>query len=96
MTVPNLRRKLPSYSEGFHTTMIVRPTTPDEARAAAPKETRCDRCGSEQDLRLVILRGRVRYVERTVCDPCAEELLEAFIEGPIELTAAERGDPPAP
>ena len=60
--------------------MLVRQTLPDEAQLAAPKETVCDRCGSQDDLRLVVFRGRVRYAERTVCDSCAEELLEMFID----------------
>jgi superfamily II helicase len=62
----------------------VREATPEEAAQAAPKEEACDRCGSTNDLRLLVFRGRVRYVERTVCDECAETLFESFID-----TAAE-------
>jgi superfamily II helicase len=60
--------------------MLVRDTTPDEASAAAPKESACDRCGSTSDLRLLVFHGRVRYAERTVCDECAEELYELFMD----------------
>jgi len=62
----------------------VRETTPEEAAKAGPKEAACDRCGSTNDLRLLVFQGRVRYVERTVCDECAETLFESFID-----TAAE-------
>ncbi|MGB2951975.1 MAG: hypothetical protein WBB74_01130 [Gaiellaceae bacterium] len=62
--------------------MHVRQTTPEEAASATPKETVCERCGvgSEGDLRLLSLTGRDRYAERTVCDGCAEELLEGFVD----------------
>jgi superfamily II helicase len=67
--------------------MRLRDTTPDEAALSAPSEDSCDRCGAgpEGDLRLVVFRGRVRYAERTLCDDCAETLLENFID-----TAADR------
>jgi hypothetical protein len=67
--------------------MLIRETTPEEAQLAAPTENRCDRCGAgpDADLRLIVFRGRVRYVERTVCDACAETLLEHFLD-----TATER------
>jgi len=67
--------------------MLVRDTTPDEAALAAPKAEHCDRCGAgpEGDLRLVVFRGRLRYAERTLCDECAETLLELFLD-----TAADR------
>jgi len=60
--------------------MFVREATPDEAATAAPKEELCDRCGSTSDLRLLVFQGRARYVERTVCDECAETLFESFID----------------
>jgi superfamily II helicase len=60
--------------------MLVRDTTPEEANAATPKEPACDRCGSSSDLRLLVFHGRVRYAERTVCDECAEELFELFMD----------------
>lgn len=60
--------------------MLVRDTTPEEAGQAAPKDSVCDRCGSATDLRLLVFHGRVRYVERTVCDECAETLFEWFID----------------
>jgi superfamily II helicase len=64
--------------------MFVRDATPEEAQGAAPKEERCDRCGSDADLRLLVFHGRVRYAERTVCDECAETLFESFIETGVE------------
>jgi superfamily II helicase len=66
--------------------MLVRETTPEEASAAAPKGPTCDRCGSTTDLRLLVFHGRVRYAERTVCDECAEELYELFMD-----TSADQG-----
>jgi superfamily II helicase len=60
--------------------MLVRDATPEEAELAEPKGARCDRCGSTNDLRLVVFHGRVRYAERTVCDECAEELFELFMD----------------
>jgi len=62
----------------------VRQTTPEEAKAAEPRDVRCDRCGvgREGDLRQLVFRGKTRYAERTVCDICAEELLELFIDAP--------------
>jgi len=67
--------------------MHLRETTPQEAALAVPTEDRCDRCGAgrEGDLRVVVFRGRVRYAERTLCDDCAETLLEHFLD-----TAADR------
>lgn len=48
---------------------------------AAPRSERCDKCGAgpEADLRFVIFRGRTRYVGRTFCDHCTEEVLEAMV-----------------
>lgn len=60
--------------------MLVRDTTPEEAAQAAPEGSVCDRCGSASDLRRLVFQGRVRYAERTVCDACAETLLEWFID----------------
>jgi|GEM_PF-2643895 superfamily II helicase len=60
--------------------MYVREATPEEGALAEPKESACDRCGSTSDLRLIVFRGRIRYVERTVCDECAETLFESFID----------------
>lgn len=66
--------------------MLVRETTPEEARLTAPKEATCDRCGSDDDLRLLRFHGRVRYAERTVCDECAEELFELFMDTGVSET----------
>ena len=46
-----------------------------------PRTDHCEKCGAgpDGDLRFVIFRGRTRYVGRTVCDLCAEEVLEALI-----------------
>jgi hypothetical protein len=62
--------------------MLVREATPEEAALAEPKAGGCERCGAgpEHDLRLVVFRGRDRYAEATVCDQCAETLLEHVIE----------------
>jgi uncharacterized protein YjbI with pentapeptide repeats len=50
---------------------------------ASPRTERCQRCGSAADdgadLRFVILRGRDRYVGRTLCDVCVEEALEVVV-----------------
>lgn len=50
---------------------------------ASPRSERCQRCGSAADdgadLRFAILRGRDRYVGRTLCDVCAEEALEGLV-----------------
>jgi hypothetical protein len=47
---------------------------------------KCDRCGAgaDDDLRVVVFRGRVRRAERTLCDACAEELFEAFLDTPLD------------
>jgi ribosome-binding protein aMBF1 (putative translation factor) len=59
-----------------------------------PLTDHCERCGrgTEGDLRLVAFRGRVRKAERTLCDDCAEELFEAFLETPLDMerSAQER------
>jgi superfamily II helicase len=62
--------------------MLVRDATPEEAAEAQPKDSACDRCGSTSDLRLLVFSGRIRYVERTVCDECAETLFESFMDTP--------------
>ena len=66
---------------------LLRDATPEEAELAAPKDTKCDRCGSTHDLRLVMFLGRVRYAERTVCDECAEELFELFLDTGVDEDA---------
>ena len=47
----------------------------------SPRASRCEKCGTgaEGDLRFVIFRGRTRYVGRTLCDHCTEEVLEAMV-----------------
>ncbi len=60
--------------------MLVREATPEEAAKAEPRAEACDRCGSTNDLRLLVFQGRSRYAERTVCDECAETLFECFID----------------
>src|SRR5919109_3349562 len=69
--------------------ILVRSTRPEEAALAKPKDVRCDRCGvgGEGDLRLLVFRGKTRYAERTVCDECAEELLEMFLDTPAAAQA---------
>ena len=67
--------------------MLVRDATSEEAELAAPKDAKCDRCGSTNDLRLVVFHGRVRYAERTVCDECAEELFELFMDTGVDEDA---------
>jgi superfamily II helicase len=64
--------------------VLVRDTTPEEAQLAAPREAACDRCGSTNDLRLLLFHGRVRYAERTVCDECAEALFELFMDTGVD------------
>jgi hypothetical protein len=46
---------------------------------AAPRAGHCEKCGSDNDLRFMIVRGRTRYEGRTLCDTCAEEVLETLI-----------------
>jgi len=72
--------------------IIVRETRADEAAQAQPRDGHCDRCGvgREGDLRQLVFRGKTRYAERTVCDECAEELLELFLDTPVAT------HPPAP
>ena len=63
--------------------MELRPTTPEEAALAEPRATECGRCGAsddEADLRLIVLRGRRGAAERTLCEPCAETILELFLD----------------
>lgn len=49
---------------------------------ASPRSPRCEKCGAgaDSDLRFVVFRGRTRYLGRTLCDHCAEAVLEALIE----------------
>lgn len=72
--------------------IIVRETRPEEAAQAEPRDGRCDRCGvgREGDLRQLVFRGKTRFAERTVCDECAEELLELFLDTPVAV------HPPSP
>lgn len=51
---------------------------PDFPFDASPRSDRCERCGADGDLRFVIVRGRDRYVGRTVCDTCSETVIEAL------------------
>jgi hypothetical protein len=37
----------------------------------------------EGDLRQLVFRGKTRYSERTVCDECAEEPRELFLDTPV-------------
>jgi hypothetical protein len=48
---------------------------------AMPRTETCERCGAgrDADLRFVILRGRDRYVGRTLCETCTEEVLEVML-----------------
>jgi recombinational DNA repair protein (RecF pathway) len=46
---------------------------------ATPRADRCAKCGSDDDLRFVIFRGRTRYEGRTLCDTCTEEVLEVML-----------------
>ena len=64
--------------------MLVRELTPEEAAEAEPRQSTCDRCGAGEsgDLRQLVFRGKTRYAERTVCDTCAEELFELFMDSP--------------
>lgn len=64
---------------------------PDFPFDASPRGGRCEKCGAgeEGDLRFVIVRGRTRYVGRTLCDTCAEEVLEALIAADSETDAVD-------
>lgn len=59
---------------------------------ASPTD-RCYRCGAgpDADLRVVVFRGRTRYAERTLCDTCAEVLLEDFIAAAAQPGARRNG-----
>lgn len=52
---------------------------PDFRFDASPRSDRCEKCGTGGDLRFLIVRGRDRYFGRTLCDTCAEEVLEALV-----------------
>jgi len=60
-----------------------------------PRSTTCDRCGAgaDGDLRFVVFRGRIRHAERTLCDDCAEELFEAFLDTPLDAEAKNERRP---
>jgi hypothetical protein len=69
----------------------IRPVPPDLPvfeYDASPRAERCDRCGAgaDGDLRFMILRGRDRYIGRTVCDHCAESLYEVMLDNTTERT----------
>jgi hypothetical protein len=59
-----------------------------------PLTDHCERCGrdADADLRLVSFRGRVRHAQRTLCDDCAEELFEAFLETPLDMEQVSPAD----
>jgi hypothetical protein len=63
---------------------------PDFSFDAAPRSDRCERCAAAAgpSLRFVILRGRHRYVGRTLCDLCAEAVLETLLESLAVPTGA--------
>jgi hypothetical protein len=54
---------------------------PDFPFDAAPRSDQCEKCGvgSDHDLRFMVVRGRDRYLGRTLCDICAEEVLEGLL-----------------
>ncbi len=54
---------------------------PDFEFDARPRVEHCEKCGAgpDGDLRFVIVRGRTRYVGRTLCDTCTEEVLEVLL-----------------
>jgi hypothetical protein len=62
-------------------TCAVSDSLPEFPFDASPRTDRCERCaaGQDHDLRFMIVRGRTRYLGRTLCDTCAEEVLEAMI-----------------
>lgn len=51
---------------------------PDFPFDASPRTDHCERCGAgpDGDLRFLIVRGRTRYLGRTLCDTCGETVLE--------------------
>ena len=57
------------------------PSLPTFEFDSSPRADRCEKCGTgpDGDLRFVIFRGRTRYVGRTFCDHCTEELLESMV-----------------
>ncbi len=61
---------------------------------ASPRSEACEKCGAgaDGDLRFVVLRGRTRYLGRTLCDLCTEEVLELFL---VAETAASAPAPAA-
>jgi len=54
---------------------------PDFPFDASPRTDRCEKCGAgtDSDLRFLVVRGRDRYLGRTLCDTCAEEVLETLL-----------------
>ena len=59
---------------------------PDYPFDAAPRSDHCEKCGAsaDHDLRFLIVRGRDRYLGRTLCDTCSEEVLEGLLLTDIE------------
>ena len=55
-----------------------------------PRQDACETCGARHpaDLRFVIFRGRSRYLGRTLCDVCAEGVLEALLTAEPEAETA--------
>ena len=66
-----------------HPTHPLDPLSADEITAVVAAV----RDGHDGDLRFVIFRGRTRYVGRTLCDHCTEEVLEAMVEPGEEPSA---------
>jgi hypothetical protein len=64
---------------------------PDFPFDAAPRADRCEKCtaGRDADLRFLIVRGRDRYLGRTLCDTCSEEVLEALLLTDTDPRATE-------
>ena len=62
---------------------------PDFPFDASPRSERCEKCGaaSDADLRFVIVRGRDRYLGRTLCDTCGEEVLEGLLITDVDSPA---------
>lgn len=58
---------------------------------STPRAAACEKCGAgpEADLRFVVFRGRTRYLGRTLCDTCTEEVLELLIATDPEHDAAQ-------
>lgn len=57
---------------------------------ASPRVDHCEKCGGDADLRFMIVRGRTRYLGRTLCDTCAEEVLESILTSDPEAAVSAR------